>query len=75
MTTREWQRSNKAAERGTRHLDRRPAPGQRNSALLDWFRLFLLRRRIRAMLRRSVGPVRHEDAATLPPRILRDIGL
>ena len=50
-------------------------PTRERFNLVDWFRLFLLRRRINAMLRRAVPPIRYEDAATLPPHLLRDIGM
>jgi hypothetical protein len=50
-------------------------PREQPSGFIDWLRLFLLRRRINAMLKRTVGPVRYEPAARLPPHLLRDIGL
>lgn len=56
------------------YLEASPAQPTR-SGWLDWWRLFLLRRRINALLRRTVGPLRHEDASRLSPHILRDIGL
>lgn len=74
MTTEEWLRTNEAAAESGEHLDLRAGkPG--TSRLMDWIRLFLLRRRINAMLRRSVGPHRYEDPRTLPSHILKDIGL
>lgn len=73
MTIQDWQRHDETVANSREHLELRPAP--RSSVLVDWLRLFMLRRRIRAMLRQSVGPVRHEDVATLPPHILRDIGM
>jgi hypothetical protein len=51
-------------------------PGKRGGLqIMDRVRLFLLRRRIDAMLRDTVGPVRHADARNLPSYLLRDIGL
>lgn len=44
------------------------------SSLLEKVRLFLLRRRINAMLRRTVAPTGYDDVGTLPPRLMRDIG-
>jgi hypothetical protein len=44
-------------------------------SLMERVRLFLLRRRINAMLRRAVAPVRYENAGALPPHLMRDIGL
>lgn len=73
MTVHDWQHHDKAV------ADRRgqlaPRSASLRSRLVDWLRLFVLRRRINTMLRQSVGPARCEDVATLPPHILRDIGL
>jgi hypothetical protein len=74
MTIEERLLNNEAAAESGEHLDLRAGRG-RTSGLVDWLRLFLLRRRINAMLRRTVGPVRYEDPRTLPPHILKDIGL
>ncbi len=40
---------------------------------MERVRLLLLRRRINAMLRRTVGPVHYEEAGKLPAYLLRDI--
>lgn len=44
-------------------------------SLMERVRLLLLRRRINAMLRRTVGPVHYEEAGKLPAYLLRDIGI
>jgi hypothetical protein len=73
MTVHDWQHHDKAVADRREPLARRSA--SLRSRLVNWLRLFVLRRRINAMLRQSVGPVRREDVATLPPHLLRDIGL
>lgn len=73
MTVHDWQHHDKAVADRREHLA--PRSASLRSTLVDWFRLFVLRRRINTMLRQGVGPVRCEDVATLPPHILRDIGL
>ncbi|MGV3491826.1 MAG: hypothetical protein ACO1OG_10935 [Devosia sp.] len=45
------------------------------SSIVEWVRLFLLRRRINAMLKRTVALPHYEDAARLPDHLRRDIGL
>ncbi|MDB5538849.1 MAG: hypothetical protein JWQ89_576 [Devosia sp.] len=74
MTTQEWLLSHEAAAESGEHVDLRASRGP-SSGLVDWVRLFLLRRRIDAMLRDTVGPIRYEDPRSLPPHILKDIGL
>lgn len=74
MTTQEWLINDEAAAESGERLDLR-AGRAHGSSLVDWVRLFLLRRRINAMLRRTIGPVRYEDPRSLPPHILKDIGL
>lgn len=73
MTVHDWQRHGKAV--ADRREQLAPRSASLGSTLVDRFRLFVLRRRINRMLRRSVAPVRSEDVATLPPHILRDIGM
>ena len=50
-------------------------PIARKPSLMERVRLFVLRRRINAMLRRTVGPVHYEEAGKLPAYLLRDIGI
>ena len=50
-------------------------PIARKPSLMERVRLFVLRRRIDAMLRRTVGPVHYEEAGKLPAYLLRDIGI
>ena len=73
MTTEEWLQSRQAAGDSFERIELFPT--RERFSLVDRFRLFLLRRRINAMLRRAVPPIRYEDAGKLPPHILRDIGL
>lgn len=73
MTTEEWLQSREPAADSLERIE--PYPVRERFNLVDWFRLFLLRRRINAMLRRAVPPIRYEDAGKLPSHILRDIGL
>lgn len=73
MTTEEWLQSREAALDSFERLELYPARERFN--LVDWFRLFVLRRRINGMLRRTVRQARYDNAATLPPHILRDIGM
>ena len=73
MTTEEWLQSQEAAADSFERIELYPTRERFN--LVDWFRLFLLRRRINAMLRRAIPPIRYEAAETLPPHILRDIGM
>lgn len=80
MTTREWLRGQDAAidaaAIGIHEQRFKPLPaGKQRFSLVDWLRLFVLRRRVNAMLRRTVPPIRYEDARSLPPHILKDIGL
>jgi len=48
---------------------------ERRLGLLDRLRLFILRRRADAMLRRTLRPFRTGSAAQLTPHLLKDIGL
>jgi hypothetical protein len=73
MTTQEWLRRHEAAADSFERIELYPARERFN--LVDWFRLFLLRRRINAMLRRAVPPIRYENASKLSPHLLRDIGM
>ena len=73
MTTEEWLQSREPAADSLKRIELYPV--RERFSLVDWFRLFLLRRRINAMLRRAVPPIRYEAAETLPPHILRDIGM
>ena len=74
MTTEEWLKSTGTTAESRDRFDT-PAAREQISGPIDWLRLFLLRRRINAMLRSTVGPVRHEDAGKLPPHLMRDIGI
>ena len=73
MTAEEWLESREAAADSPQPHEIYPTRERFN--LVDWFRLFMLRRRINAMLRRAVPPIRYEDARKLPPHLLKDIGM
>lgn len=81
MTSDQWLRSTDDSARTSAKASNKTSAAELHPAatpgtgLMTWLRLFLLRRRINAMLRRNFGPHRSEDARTLPPHLLRDIGL
>lgn len=57
-------------------IERTLEPGvERKLGLVERLRLFMLKRRANAMLKRTVGPHPIGRAANLSPHLLKDIGL
>lgn len=52
-----------------------PVAARRGLRIIEMLRLYLQRRRAKAMLRSALGAARHEDSRNLPSYLLRDIGL
>lgn len=74
MTTQDRLQTN-ASSAESRGYDLDLHPIEHKPRLMERVRLLLLRRRINAMLRRTVGPVHYEEAGKLPAYLLRDIGI
>lgn len=73
MTIQDRLQTNASSTESRGYLDLLPI--ERKPTLMERVRLLVLRRRINAMLRRTVGPVHYEEAGKLPAYLLRDIGI